>query len=336
MTDDETSHGELPRRRMGKARIALLLFAILAVALSLFNASWLAGSVPGRMVLLANRGIVYAPRDGASGPCASVDLATQQPRYIENTVPALRMALTLGASGVAVDLRRTADNRMVAFRDETVDCRTQATGAIAAMPLAQVKQLDAGYRYTGDEGASFPLRGFGTGMIPTLEELLYTVPNVPLVFVLHGDAADAEAIAAEFARAGLRIDDARYGFVGDEAALARVRTLAPKAWTYSKAASDACLSGYRASGWIGIVPEACRGATVAVVPGANWTLWGWPFRFLSRLSGVGGRAMLAGSYDEAGRPTGLTSKDQIDDVPSGFNGPVWIEDMTDVGAAIRR
>jgi len=321
---------------MTKGRIALLVLAIIVIALSLLNASWIAGGAPGRMVILANRGIVYPVREGASGPCASTNLADGDIRFIENTIPAFRRALSSGANGIAVDVRRTADNRMVAFRDETLDCRTEATGPVAARTLAQLKQLDVGYRYSTADGA-FPLRTHGRGMIHAVEEILYAHDNVPLVFVLHGsDAAAAETLAAEFSRAGVSMDNARFGFVGDEAVVARFRTLAPKAWTYSKAISDACLSGYRLSGWIGIVPDSCRGAAVAVVPGANWTLWGWPFRFLNRLSGVGGRAMLAESYGENGLPVGLTSTDDIDDIPRGFNGPVWIEDMTNVGSAIQR
>jgi glycerophosphoryl diester phosphodiesterase len=321
---------------MSKGRIALLILAVIAVALSLFNASWLAGAPPGRMVLIANRGITHPLREGAAGPCAAVQIRPTEAQFIENTPASLRRALTVGAMGVAVDLRRTADNRMVAFRDETLDCRTDGTGPLAARTLAELKRLDAGYRYTSD-GTTFPMRGWGRGAIPTAEELLYALPTGPVVFMMRGnEAADADALAAEFDRAGLAIDDARFGFIGAEPVLARLRTLAPKAWTYNRATGDACLSGYRATGWLGLVPDECRDATVSVVPGANLTLWGWPFRFLNRLSGVGGRAILAESHDDAGLPVGLASTDRIQDIPMGFTGFVWIEDMANVGAAIRR
>ena len=59
------------------------------------------------------------------------------------------------------DLHLTADGHVVVLHDATVDRTTDGAGPVAGMTLEQVKQLDAGYRFTPDDGATFPWRGKG-------------------------------------------------------------------------------------------------------------------------------------------------------------------------------
>lgn len=321
---------------MSAARIALGALAAAAVALSLLNASWIAGTPPGRLLVIGNRGVTQAPRPGASGPCAGAEILPPEARFIENTVPALRQVRNLGGDGVAVDVRRTADGRMVAFRDETLDCRTNGSGRVADTPFAALRRLDAGYRYTPDGGRSFPLRGRGVGLIPSVSDILYELRGRPILFVVHDrDPAAADALAAEFRTARAAIGDSHV-FVGAEPVLARIRALAPAAFTSGRDAADRCLSGYRRTGWLGIVPESCRGTAVPVQPGPNWTLWGWPYRFLSRLHGAGGRAILLDAVAADGTLRGLSRTEQIPEVPDGFRGYLLIEDMPRVGRAVGR
>ena len=80
-----------------------------------------------------------------------------------------------------------------------------------------------------------------------------------------------------------------------------------------RAASDACLGRYRRTGWLGAVPEACRGLTLNLPSRGEWTLWGWPYRFLDRMAGAGARAFLAG---DPRRPAlvGLDQPEQLGEV----------------------
>lgn len=321
---------------MSKGRIALIALAAVAIALSLFNASWISGTPPGRLIVVANRGITQAPRPDAAGPCAGAQILPPDMAFIENTVPALRQARNLGADAVMVDIRRTADGRIVAFRDETIDCRTSGTGRVADLSFAALRSVDAGHDYTPDGGATFPMRGRGIGLIPSVTDILYELRNFPILFVVHGsDPAAADALAAEFAAARTEIGD-RYAFLAAEPVAARMRALAPRAWASSPQAAAACLAGYRRTGWLGLVPESCRGAVVPLTPGANWTLWGWPYRFLSRLSGAGGRAMMVEGIAPDGTLRGLSTLDQLPEVPDGFRGYLLIEDMPRAGRALSR
>ncbi|MFN3945324.1 MAG: glycerophosphodiester phosphodiesterase family protein [Allosphingosinicella sp.] len=317
---------------MKKGKLLLLALAAVAVILSLMNASWIAPEPQGAMTRIANRGIAQPVRPGEG--CDAARLGESDHPYIENALAGLRRAASLGARGVAVDVQPTADGRMVAFRDPTLDCRTNGTGPVAERTLAQLKALDAGWGYTPD-GENFPLRGRGIGAIPTVEEVLQELGSSNIVFnFVRAEPGDADLLMAAFRNAGVE-PDGRIGFVGDPAVVARMQTLAPEAWAFDRAASEACRDAYFATGWTGIVPDQCRGITVALDLEQRWRNWGWPNRYLKRMADAGTRVMLVQGFDANGSPVGLTDVAQLPLVPRQFNGMLWIEDMHDVGRAIR-
>jgi glycerophosphoryl diester phosphodiesterase len=92
----------------------------------------------------------------------------------ENTLEAFRGALELGCSHLETDLRMTRDGEIVVMHDARVDRTTDGTGDVAAHTLAQLKRLDAGYRFSPD-GTSFPFRGRGL-TVPTFAELCAATP----------------------------------------------------------------------------------------------------------------------------------------------------------------
>ena len=80
----------------------------------------------------------------------------------ENTLPAFVRAADLGADGVELDVQLSADGVPVVIHDPLVDRTTDGVGAVAAMPLAALRELDA--------GAPFSPAFTGTP-IPTLSEV---------------------------------------------------------------------------------------------------------------------------------------------------------------------
>lgn len=82
---------------MKRWHIVLPLIALAAVALSLINASWMAGTPAGHLVVVANRGIVHPVREGATGPCAAVQIA---PTELQTTWPSMPHLFFLGALGL--------------------------------------------------------------------------------------------------------------------------------------------------------------------------------------------------------------------------------------------
>ena len=63
----------------------------------------------------------------------------------ENTLRAIRWALTHGIDGVEVDLRLTKDKRVILIHDESVDRTTDGTGFLRNLTLNEVKKLDGSY-----------------------------------------------------------------------------------------------------------------------------------------------------------------------------------------------
>lgn len=97
----------------------------------------------------------------------------------ENTIPAFFLAIEQEADILETDAHVSLDGHVVVFHDETVDRTTNGTGAVANMTLAELKRLDAGYRFTTDGGKTFPYRDRGV-RIATLEEVLATFPQMPI------------------------------------------------------------------------------------------------------------------------------------------------------------
>ncbi len=100
-------------------------------------------------------------------------------RFPENTAFAFREAIALGASHIETDVRRTRDGAIVCIPDARVDRTTNGHGRVADMSLAELKSLDAGYRFSPDGGRTFPYRGRGI-TVPTLDEALAVHPDARL------------------------------------------------------------------------------------------------------------------------------------------------------------
>ena len=110
----------------------------------------------------AGRPLVIAHRGGAG-------------MWPENTLYAFERAGALGVDVIETDVRATADGELVILHDENVERTTDGAGPVASLTLAEVKRLDAAYRFSPDGGRSFPLRGRGV-RIPTLREVFASLP----------------------------------------------------------------------------------------------------------------------------------------------------------------
>ena len=112
----------------------------------------------------------------------------------ENTLTAFRHAADLGADILEMDLRTTADGAIVVIHDATVERTTDGVGAVAAMTLAGLKRLDAGYRWSVDGGQSYPYRSLGV-RVPTLAEVFEQLPAARMVLEMKQPFAPASIAA---------------------------------------------------------------------------------------------------------------------------------------------
>ncbi len=311
--------------------------AVLAMALSLLNASWLAPKPNGKLLLVAHRGVSqqFSRERLGRDDCTATRIRPPEHHYIENTVPAIKQAYYVRADAVEVGVQQTKDGRSVAFEDARLECRTNGRGRVRDHSVAELKALDVGYGYTADGGKTYPLRG-RVGAMATIEEVLQAVSGQQLIFHFKTrDPSDADALAAAFKRAGTRLDE-KIAFHGPEKVLARMGQLAPQSSVWSLAASKTCLADYLNWGWTGLTPESCRGATVAIPLNYQWAVWGWPNRFLDRMAKVKARVILIRDFNNKEALVGIERPEQLADVPRNFRGYLWVEDIYNVGRALQR
>jgi len=110
----------------------------------------------------------------------------------ENTLEAFKNAAARWPDALLEgDAQLTADGHVVLLHDKAVDRTTNGTGPVAEMTLAEVKALDAGYRFTRDHGQTFPYRGKGI-VVPTLAEVLRALPDSRFLIELKLQTGVAE------------------------------------------------------------------------------------------------------------------------------------------------
>ncbi|MCR4268165.1 glycerophosphodiester phosphodiesterase family protein [Nitratireductor sp. ZSWI3] len=309
---------------MRKRTVLLLALAGIAGALYLANASRLSGRPAGAPVLLAHRGLAQGfDRTGLTGQtCTAERMLPPRHAFLENTLPSMRAAFDLGADVVEIDIHPTTDGQFAVFHDWTVDCRTEGTGETRSLSMDELKSLDVGYGYTADGGKTFPFRGKGTGMIPSLDEVLFALPDRRfLINIKSSDAEEGRLLAEALARMTAPARS-RLMVYGAEAPVDVLRSRFPRMKTLTRRDLKRCLPLYALAGWSGFVPEACRGRVLLLpVNIARW-MWGWPNRFLDRMEAAGSEVFLLGPYAGGGFSTGFDDPALIKALPVGYSGGI--------------
>jgi glycerophosphoryl diester phosphodiesterase len=103
-------------------------------------------------------------------------------------MPAFALAIEQGADAIELDVRLSADREPVVLHDATLDRTTETRGRVGTYALAELMKLDAGARFTPDNGRTFPFRAASV-RIPTLAEVLRAFPEVPFLVDIKEVAA---------------------------------------------------------------------------------------------------------------------------------------------------
>ena len=321
-------------RRFWRAVGVGILFFVTGVTLN--NSSFLAPRPAGSPILLAHRGIAqrFDTTDLRNDTCTAARMLPPEHGYLENTIPSMAASFEARAEIVEIDVHPTTDGAFAVFHDWTVDCRTEGKGITREHSLTDLKRLDIGYGYTADGGQTFPFRGKGIGLMPSLDEVLTAFPERKfLINVKSRDRSEGEKLAAALARLPVERRRQLIVYGGDEP-VAEVGRRLPGIRTASRGSLKSCLIRYIAQSWSGIVPDACRNGMILVpINVAPW-LWGWPNRFLARMAAVNSSVFVLGPYHGGEFSTGIDSADDLRRIPVGYSGGIWTNEVVTIGRAL--
>ncbi len=146
----------------------------------------------------------------------------------ENTIPAFQAAVDAGADFFELDVRTTADGKLVLMHDATVDRTTGGKGEVAKMTFEDLRKLNVGV-HLGP--------GFSGTRIPTFEEALAFAHGKIGVYI------DSKRISAADAVAAVRRHDMedRVVVYGNPAFLKQLAELAPAMKVMPEAGNPAAL-----------------------------------------------------------------------------------------------
>lgn len=142
-------------------------------------------------LVLSHRGVHQTNGGVARGAdsCTANPIAPVTHVFIENTIPSMRAAVAAGAHVVELDVHLTPDGVFAVFHDWTVDCRTNGTGVTHEIPFSTLRQLDVGFGYSAD-GLTFPLRGKGIGLLPSLADVFEA--DLGVSYLINFKSKDAQ------------------------------------------------------------------------------------------------------------------------------------------------
>lgn len=274
--------------------------------------------------LLAHRGLAqtFSMENIQNDTCTAERIYEPEHPYLENTISSMRAAFLAGADMVELDVKPTKDGQFAVFHDWTLDCRTNGHGKTVDYTMAELKLLDIGYGYTADGGSTYPFRGKGINLMPSLAEVLRQFPDQN--FLLHIKSNDAEegVQLAEYFSGMSREKLERYTVYGGDEPIAALKEKLPDMRAMSKETLKECLISYEASGWTGYIPSACRNTELHIPEKIAPWIWGWPDKFLSRMERADTRVIVVGG-DGSDFSSGFDSLEDVKRLPSSYSGWIW-------------
>ena len=319
-----------------RSSVAVVLIVVMAIYFA--NASWLAPSPEGRPLLLAHRGVhqLYDRAGLDKESCTATRIFPPTNRLLENTIPSIAASFDRGADILEIDIHPTRDGDFAVFHDWTLDCRTNGTGVTRDHSMPELKALDIGWGYTADGGKSYPFRGEGIGMMPSLSEILEAFPDRRfLLNIKSRSSREAEQLFAYLTAHD--IDIGRQIMVyGHERPIRVWRELTSDGWAFSKASLKSCTIAYEKLGWSGSVPSECKDGAIAVPIAWRNFYWGWPNRFLQRMSASNTQVILLGDVQSENGAPGITDPADLAAIPHGFRGIIWTDSIEEVGPAWKK
>jgi glycerophosphoryl diester phosphodiesterase len=189
--------GKKVKFKKGLKRLVLFIL-LLVIFMFLNNSSLLTKAREGEPILLAHRGLgqTFTMKDIKWDTCTAERIYEPEHPYLENTLPSMEAAFAAGADLVELDIKPTKDGQFAIFHDGTLDCRTNVKGSTHDYTMEELKKVDIGYGYTADNGKTYPFRGKGVGLMPSLDEVFHHFKDEPfLIHIKNSDPNEGKMLA---------------------------------------------------------------------------------------------------------------------------------------------
>ncbi|MCR8842101.1 glycerophosphodiester phosphodiesterase [Paenibacillus sp. SC116] len=320
-------------KRYGKR---FFIFFVILVAFMFVNNTSLFIKDSGKSPeLLAHRGLGQTfPMEGIQNDtCTAERIYEPEHSYLENTIPSMEAAFAAGADTVELDIQPTTDGEFAVFHDWTLDCRTDGKGDTRDHSMAELKKLDVGYGYTADNGATYPFRGKGVGLIPTLGEVLTQFPEKSLlIHIKSNDPNEGVLLAQYLSKLPTRQLEQLAVYGGDEP-IAALREKLPNIRVMSMDTMKSCLLPYAAVGWTGYVPAACENTQLHIPEKFAPYLWGFPSKFLARMEEANTKVILVAG--NGGWSEGFDKELDLARLPEKYDGGIWTNRIDVIAPAVK-
>ncbi|MCM3090410.1 MULTISPECIES: glycerophosphodiester phosphodiesterase family protein [unclassified Cytobacillus] len=301
----------------------IIVLLVLGVFMFLNNTSLLTKEKNAEPLLLAHRGMAQTfHMEGITGEtCTAERIYEPEHSFLENTIPSMDAAFEEGADIVELDIQVTKDGQFAVFHDWGLECRTNAKGNTRDYTMEELKKLDIWYGYTADQGKTYPFRGKGIGMMPSLDEVMKEFPEGDLLIHIKSNDPEEGVMLAEYLSMLPPDRLEKLSVYGGDRPIAALKEEMPEMRVMSKATLKECLLPYIGAGWTGYMPEACKNTQVHIPESYTKLLWGWPNKFLNRMDDAGTRVIVVagdGSWSE-----GFDRPEDLERLPDGYSGGIW-------------
>lgn len=314
------------KRKKLWAVVLFLLFVYLN------NTSLFIKAGTGKPKLLAHRGLgqtFHMEGITARTNTASRIYKPEHP-FLENTIPSIQAAFNCGADMVEFDIHPTKDRQFAVFHDDVLEYRTNDSGMTEEHSLQELQALDIGYGYTADSSKTFPFRGKGIGMMPSLEQVLDRFPDKNLLIHIKSDEAN---VGIQLAGHLLKLPTERLNRLavyGGDDAIAALKKLMPDLRVTSKAIIKRSLGLYAVTGWTGYIPQALRHSMILLPEKYAPFIWGWPHRFLQRMNRADTWFFLV--KDGGNFSGGFDTIEDLRSLPDHYTGGIWTNRVDRIGS----
>jgi glycerophosphoryl diester phosphodiesterase len=313
----------------------LFVFAVLAAFMYVNNTSLFTKTEDDAPLLLAHRGMSQTfPMDGIkSDTCTAERIYEPEHPYLENTIPSMEAAFEAGADVVEFDVQPTKDGQFAIFHDWTLECRTDGEGVTREHTMEELKQLDIGYGYTADGGESYPFRGKGVALMPSLDEVMDHFPEGSFLIHIKSDDPEEGVQLADYLSQLPKERLSELTVYGGDRPIETLKEKLPELRVMSIATMKSCMLPYIATGWTGYVPSACRDTQIHIPEKyAKW-MWGWPDKFIKRMEDAGTRVILVAG--DGGWSEGFDTPEDLKRLPTDYSGGVWTNRIDEVAPILQ-